>query len=269
MTIVLAVWLWVVEPRRWLRWLGVAALGTVIAQGVLGGLTVLYLLPTPISVLHGCLAQTFFCITLTIALYTSPRWAAGRVRRVPAGDSPLPRLCLLLVAVVFGQLILGAVMRHTQSGLAVLGFPLDYQGRLFPELGASALQRYNEHRRWDHFLPDVTTAQMVYHMAHRIWAAVVAGIVVWTAATVLRRHRDVRGMLWPAAAALALLAVQIGLGAWTVLSHKSEYVASAHVAVGAAMLGTVWLLALQTRRRLVVSAAAHEPVLVPVAGAVV
>ena len=71
LTIGLTVWMWRAEPRRWIRRLGVAALAAVILQGVLGGVTVLYFLPTPISVSHAALAQIFFCLTVCLALFTS------------------------------------------------------------------------------------------------------------------------------------------------------------------------------------------------------
>ena len=74
LTIVLAVWTWRADPRRAIRWLAVGALGAVILQGLLGGLTVLFLLPAPISVAHAGLAQLFFCITVSLALFTSRRW---------------------------------------------------------------------------------------------------------------------------------------------------------------------------------------------------
>src|SRR5438128_3820352 len=77
LTIALAAWLWRVERRRWLRWLGVAALGAVIAQGVLGGLTVLFFLPAAVSTAHAGLAEIFFCMTVAIALFTGPGWKAG------------------------------------------------------------------------------------------------------------------------------------------------------------------------------------------------
>src|ERR1700675_2626694 len=77
LTIVLAAWLWLAEPRCWLRWLGVAALGGVIAQGVLGGLTVIFFLPASISTAHAGLAEIFFCTTVSIALFTSPQWVDG------------------------------------------------------------------------------------------------------------------------------------------------------------------------------------------------
>ena len=65
---VLAIWLWRSEPRAWVRRLGYIGLVAVILQGILGGITVLYLLPAPISISHACLAQIFFCIALTLAL---------------------------------------------------------------------------------------------------------------------------------------------------------------------------------------------------------
>src|SRR5262245_13491626 len=69
LTIGLTVWLWIAERRRWVCWLGTAALAAVILQGVLGGLTVIYKLPAPISVAHGLLAQSFFCIVVGIAVF--------------------------------------------------------------------------------------------------------------------------------------------------------------------------------------------------------
>ena len=64
LTVVLAFWLWRAEPRRWVRRLGWVALATVVAQGVLGGITVLFYLPVAVSVAHACLAQIFFCLVV-------------------------------------------------------------------------------------------------------------------------------------------------------------------------------------------------------------
>src|SRR5207244_2423753 len=74
LTIIMAIWTWRVEKRRWLRILAIAAVGTVIAQGILGGLTVLFFLPPPISSAHAALAQTFFCIAVTMAVFTGRKW---------------------------------------------------------------------------------------------------------------------------------------------------------------------------------------------------
>ncbi len=70
----MTVWLWRVETRRWMRRLGVVALVAVILQGLLGGITVLYFLPTAVSVSHAGLAEIFFCLTVCLALFTSPGW---------------------------------------------------------------------------------------------------------------------------------------------------------------------------------------------------
>src|SRR5580693_394707 len=74
LTIVLTIWLWRAEPRRWVRELGLTALGAVVLQGLLGGITVLFFLPTAISTAHAGLAQIFFGLTVAIALVTSPSW---------------------------------------------------------------------------------------------------------------------------------------------------------------------------------------------------
>lgn len=245
LTIGLAVWLQWREPRRWLRVLGWIALGAVIFQGILGGLTVRYLLPTPISVAHACLAQSFLCLVLAIAVFTSPAWsrrAAPALRTVPPA---VGRACLVLTGVVFVQLLLGAVMRHTGSGLAVPDFPLAYGGVL-PSLSAESLDAYNDARRWEHgFLPEVAAEQIVSHLAHRYWAILVVAVMGWTAYVVSRRSAGVRPLVRAAAIGLGLVGTQIALGAWTVLSGRHAVVASLHVAVGAATLACAWFMTLQ------------------------
>ncbi len=59
LTVVLAVWAWILGVRPAIRWLATAAVFLVVIQGVLGGITVLYRLPLWVSVAHACLAQTF------------------------------------------------------------------------------------------------------------------------------------------------------------------------------------------------------------------
>ncbi len=83
--LVLAVWLRLAEPRQWVRRLGYIALGAVVTQGILGGITVLWFLPDPISIAHASLAQLVFCLTIAIALTTSPGW-----KRAYAGRGPVP-----------------------------------------------------------------------------------------------------------------------------------------------------------------------------------
>lgn len=117
LTVVLAIWLWRGEPRRWLRWLGAAVLGAVVLQGVLGGLTVLYLLPQPVSIAHACLAQLFFSATAAIALFTSPRWKQAAPVVEDSGWPPLRWLAVAAPISVLAQLVLGAAVRHKAFGI--------------------------------------------------------------------------------------------------------------------------------------------------------
>ena len=216
LTVVLALWLSRREPRRWVRRLGYLALGAVVAQGLLGGLTVLLLLPPAVSVAHACLAQTFFCIVVTIAVVTSPRWSpppsVGSLREALAA-SPLGRVAAVTAGAVFLQLLVGAVMRHTKAGLAIPDFPLAL-GRVVPPL---------------------TSFPVAIHFLHRVGALVVAGLVGVCA---FRALRSARPGLRRAGIGLAMLVVvQIGLGAATVLTGKSVLVTTAHVAAGALLLG--------------------------------
>src|SRR5499427_9687590 len=105
MTIILAAWTWRVDSRRWVRWLGVACLGAVILQGVLGGITVLFFLPPAVSIGHAGLAQVFLCLTVTLALVTSPGWRAASA----GGDDPmLRRIATLATVLVYTQILIGA-----------------------------------------------------------------------------------------------------------------------------------------------------------------
>lgn len=113
----LALALWWKEPRRGVRRLALVAWLAVVAQGLLGGITVLYLLPKPISVSHACLAQTFFCLTLTLALLTSRVWNAPAVPLFDGASPQLRHLCAAATAAVFVQLVLGATLRHKAIGL--------------------------------------------------------------------------------------------------------------------------------------------------------
>jgi len=247
LTIILAVWLHIARPSRFLKVLGWCALGAVIVQGVLGGLTVIYLLPTWISVMHGCVAQSFLCVLVTIAVKLGIMRREGRVEATPAG-SPFgpsrtrsPRLALLLAMVVFGQLIAGAIMRHTESGLAIPDFPAMY-GSYMPSLSADALARYNESRAFDYGLEPVTRMQVMYHLTHRVGAVLVVAMVmmaVWryrTKATGDFRLGRAVGLI------VALVLVQAGLGIATVLLRKPPLIATAHVVVGAATLAACWRL---------------------------
>jgi heme a synthase len=113
LTLAIGIWTLLVERRRWLRWLAVGAFCTVIAQAVLGGLTVLLFQPPAVSTAHATVAQTFFCIAVAIALFTGRKW----VEEQPAVefDSRRPTLWTLTwlsIFVLYVQLVLGGMFRH-------------------------------------------------------------------------------------------------------------------------------------------------------------
>lgn len=222
LTIVLAVWLWLADPRRWMRRLGVAALAAVIVQGVLGGLTVLFFLPAAISTAHAGLAELFFCATVAIALFTSPDWIRGG----GVDDRALRHRATVTTALIYAQIVVGATMRHTGAGLAIPDFPLMFGG----------------------IVPDHWDAKIAVHFAHRIGALVASGAVLATAARVWSRHTGRRDLVTPATVLVTLVAVQITLGAFTVLSQRDVWINSVHVVCGALVLATSLVLTLRSWR---------------------
>ena len=165
LTIVMAVWLWFAESRRWLRWFGVAALGSVVAQGLLGGLTVLFYLPAAISTAHAGLAEIFFCMTVAIALFTSPRW----IDDSRAVDDPtLRRIATTTTVLIYTQILVGATMRHTGAGLAIPDFPWMF----------------------GHVVPDHWSARIAIHFTHRVGALLVTTCVIGLCSWIWSRHRD-------------------------------------------------------------------------------
>ncbi len=117
LTIGLAIWIWKAEKRSWMRWLGLAALGGVIAQGILGGMTVRMFQPPAISAAHATLAQLFFSTVVAIAVFTSRWWGTDLPRLEDTGSPAVLTLASWSVVAVFPQLILGAAFRHKGFGI--------------------------------------------------------------------------------------------------------------------------------------------------------
>ncbi len=247
LTAVLAVWIWRSDARAWVRWLGWAALAAVIVQGVLGGLTVLFLLPTPISVLHGALAQTFFLIAITLAYVTSREFfQTGRIPVSGGAHHRLRRWAWAALGLVYLQLLIGAVMRHTGSGLAFTDFPLT-GGALWPSFGPAAMEQVN----WAHWqlgLAEATRGQMMIHFLHRLTALAASIAIVGLALNLWRNPEIDRRLKMMGAVSVVLLLVQISLGAATVLTLRQYLITSGHVWNGAALLGWSYLLVLRLLR---------------------
>jgi cytochrome c oxidase assembly protein subunit 15 len=241
LTLAIAIWTLLVERRRWLRWLAVGAFCTVIAQAILGGLTVLLFQPPAVSTAHAAVAQTFFCIAVAIALFTGRRWVTDRPQEDrPQGDRPekeQPRvevdsrrpslfaLTLLSTFVLYVQLILGGMFRH--HGMSW----------------------------WPHVLNAVT----------------VAFVLAWTAVRALSVDSHIEAVRRPAIVMLSLLIAQLCLGftafltrvAWGRDAAQPELLmvvsTVAHVAVGALLLATTVVLAIQVWRNVPVAFAEPLP----------
>ncbi len=332
LTIILATWLWLADARPWLKWFGAAALGAIIAQGVLGGLTVLFFLPAAVSTAHAALAEIFLCMTVAIALFTSPRWMEGygTAEAAPYGaepddaaphdavpysaenplvvslsnhepnrssfDRPVPgkrlilrqaqdergvegpalskrlilrqaqderrvegpvlskrlilrqaqdeprveglrtseciddvtlrRLATATTALIFLQILIGAAMRHTGAGLAIPDFPWMF----------------------GHVVPDHWNGRIAVHFTHRAGALIVTLGIGILSAYVWSHHRGRRELAQPAALIVALVVIQVTLGALTVLTRRDIWINSLHVVCGALVLTTSLVLTLRSWR---------------------
>src|SRR5579863_1625838 len=226
LTLALMTWAWRAEPRRWVRQLVFIAFGLIIVQAILGGITVLLELPLAIAVAHAATAQALFCLMVSIAIFTNPRWETTSTISAAPARIALPTLAAATTVVIYTQILIGAVMRHMSAGLVIPDFPLSF-GYLVPPY-------------WNEYI--------AINFAHRCGAVIVTAMVLWTAARVLRTHREVAALRRPALGLILLLIVQICLGAITIWSGRSVIPTTSHVAVGAAVLATSLMLTLRSYR---------------------
>ncbi len=194
----LAGWLWLKEPRRWVRRLGSLALAAVFAQAILGGLTVLWALPPLVSVAHACLGQAVFCLIVCIAACTSPRWVDQPVRADDPSAPSLQTVSLAVAGLAGLQLVLGAVIRH--SGAGVSWHLLGASGLL----GTVAWVVVRVHRASPRPVELVTGAR---HLALLLVVQVIlGGVTLW--------HRDVVSVKTAHVLVGALVLAQAVLLAW-------------------------------------------------------
>jgi cytochrome c oxidase assembly protein subunit 15 len=220
LTLAIALSTWLVEQRRWMRWLAAGAFCTVIAQAILGGLTVLLFQPPAVSTAHATVAQTFFCIAVAIALFTGRKWIEEQPQVEFDSRRPsLITLTLLSIFVLYVQLVLGGMFRH--HGMSW----------------------------WPHVLN----------------AVIVSFVLAWTAIRAISVYSHIEAVRRPAIIMISLLITQLCLGftafltrvAWgrNTVQPELPMVAStvAHVAVGALLLATTVVLAIQVWRRVPVA----------------
>ncbi len=236
-----AIWLGFSYEPKWLKKLGYFALATVILQGLFGGLTVLFFLPPPVSIIHGILAQTFFIMTIVLAYGLSIERTKRIDKEWPKG---LQKGAIIIGGFIYIQLILGALMRHTGSGMAIPDFPT-MGGVWIPTFSDDMIHNINA-ILFDLNLDMVSRNQVMIHFIHRFGAAVVTGAIgyyVFRYHSFLQQHQLLNKTL---GLMVIIVIVQVTLGVATVLSERSPYIASFHVVTGALLLGLCTLFILRT-----------------------
>lgn len=247
-------WVWKKDNRRWVKNLALAASIAVLVQGIFGGLTVLLYLPAWTSSVHGTLAQTYFCMLLVLALVLSPRWQDNPVQQPDHSKSPVRTLALWTVGAIFIQLMLGAVMRHSEAGLVIPDFPTMY-GSWIPPLSDESIAWANAELARNGILskmrlPEVTRWEMLLHLGHRFWALVVSVLAIWTSVRVFRHRPSMPELRRPAVLLLCLLTVQVTLGILAIYTEKQPSITTFHVVTGALTLGAALTLAVRSRHLL-------------------
>jgi cytochrome c oxidase assembly protein subunit 15 len=237
----LAAWTWIADRQRYLRALTALAVVGVVAQAVLGGLSVLsanWADPRwrlALASAHGVFGQIMFCLLASVALLTSKSWHAEPATMLPVEDAGKLRFWTgLLVFMLLLQLALGAAFRH-----------------VWTKWGPAAAERIEANR--------IVTMFLVPHILNAILATAV--LVIATVMVMKRAHGN-RNLKMPAMFMHGLLLAQLmlGVGAFMtrVVFHMDipqpqsalVWTTVGHQTVGALMLLTATVLAIQVRRAL-------------------
>ena len=240
LTIVLNIWLWKARSFPWVRGLGLIALAAVIAQGVLGGITVLFFLPTPISVLHASIAPLFFCLVVTLSVVTSPKWThlsrflGEGWREALKGPERELRLAVLTTLALYLQHVLGAALRHSGTVNGTKGAVL-------------------------------VTSALVVHLGG---ALAVTGLIIFVSRAFIKRIRDA-SIIRLVYLELSLLLAQLllGLGAYLTRIDPANQVqptvarvwlTTSHLTIGVLLLATSLVVTLKMTGKAVGTAASRD-----------
>lgn len=237
LTLILAIATFVLDKRRFLRFLALAALIAVISQGILGGLRVT-LYKDEIGIFHAILGQSFFSLLLIFSAVTSRCFCEGKWFDDPAAAS-LRWLGITGIVLVYFQLIIAAMMRHSHLGLSIIDFPTAY-GHFLPPCSSEALTMINEYRLAHGMMP-TTITQILLQMIHRGGAVLVSGVVLLM---IIRSYEMFPEKYWVRRWSTIyglMFLCQILLGAWTIWSNKAADIATTHMALGALILGGSFL----------------------------
>jgi cytochrome c oxidase assembly protein subunit 15 len=233
LTIIVAIWTWRIDKRRWMRGLTLGAVAGVIFQGVLGGLTVLNFLPPAISTAHAAVGQTMFCVLAAIAVFTSRSWLEEPAEMISRKDArPLLRHCWMLIGFLYLQLVLGAAFRH-----------------VWTKWGPTGSNHWPVHK--------IVHAFLYPHIVNSLFVSV---LIIYVSLRTLTKHQSIPHLRKPALALLLLLIAQLLLGVSAyvvrVVQGVNEFqptmslvvVTVSHLAVGALILALSAVLTIQAYR---------------------
>ena len=247
--LILTVFIYLSDYPKYIKYISFSTLCAVLIQGILGGLTVLYFLPTWISVCHGTLGQTTFCLTIILATITSQYWNKLKINK------PVKfyrKLSIITTISIWIQLIIGAIVRHTESALVAFDFP-KINGKWIPDFSQSSIDEINAIRFYDSFNLDIdflpiTLGQLIFHFLHRIWGYGVFLLILYFIIKIYPKLKKYNILKFSLITSFALITLQILLGALTILSKKDAIVASLHVTNGAVILGIMVYISLILHR---------------------
>ncbi len=251
---ILMIWLLRSNQPKYVKTFGVIAFVAVLLQAILGGLRVLVIsdpevqntateifsvghvepIRMAIAITHATLAEIVLCMTFLISLFTSKAWVKFEADRIDTGVR-IAKLYTLTFAFAFIQILLGALVRHTQSGMAIPDFPLSF-GKIIPPFGNLP---YNPNAPFQISYAELQF-KVAIHFAHRVWAFVVAGVGIY--ASILAIRTSVKLFRNLAKVWISLIVLQILLGAFVVWTKLAVVVTVLHVAVGATILGMTLIL---------------------------
>lgn len=254
------------DDRRWVRLLALAVLASVCVQGIKGGLRV-DLVSIELAIAHGIFAQVILCLMAGLVFFTSPRYAAlpdlSADPRAPHGRKAMVA-AFAACGVILCQLVVGALMRHTGSGLAIPDLPLAY-GHVLPPTTPEGLAAANAYRvsLEETALKPVTLPQIWLHFGHRVGAIVVSAALLHLAVKLLARLSFRRELRRAGFLLIGLLLAQVSLGLATVYFRKPADVTTVHHTLGALILMLTFLVALRTRRLFLPRTQPAGPLLAP------
>ena len=243
MTLILSIIVYLSDNELWLKKLTFFALGLVIIQGLFGGLTVLLYLPAYISIIHAILAQTFFVLIIYISFSLSKKDALKLDNLSNVSDLKTPAYFVAIS--IYIQLILGAIMRHTESGLAIPDFPLS-GGYIIPPFNQSMIETIQS-MHFDAGIQFVELYQIIIHYFHRLGAFIVTLSIGYFSYKVAQLKLSFSIVHKLTLSIILFLLIQIFLGAMTIWTVKNPLITSFHVLNGAIILGISALIVIHVR----------------------